>query len=45
MFVRYYLELPLPPARVEAALLGSPGWLSELAGRLTRSLHDTTMRS
>jgi hypothetical protein len=32
MFVRYYLELPIPPARVEQALLGSPAWLSELAG-------------
>jgi hypothetical protein len=36
MFVRYYLELPLPPARVEAALLGSPEWLSELAGEAQR---------
>ena len=35
MFVRYYLELPLPPARVEQALLGSP-WLSELAGEAQR---------
>jgi hypothetical protein len=32
MFVCYYLELPIPPARVEQALLGSPAWLSELAG-------------
>jgi hypothetical protein len=36
MFVRYYLELPIPPARVEQALLGSPGWLSELAGEAQR---------
>ena len=36
MFVRYYLELPLPPARVEQALLGSPAWLSELAGEAQR---------
>jgi hypothetical protein len=33
MFVRYYLELPLPAARVEEALLDSPtGWLAALAG-------------
>lgn len=32
MFVRYYLELPLPASRVEQALLGHPGgWLSALA--------------
>ncbi len=37
MFVRYYLELPLPPARVEQTLLGSaPEWLSELAGEAQR---------
>ena len=36
MFVRYYLELPLPPGRVEQALLGSPEWLSELAGEAQR---------
>ena len=36
MFVRYYLELPIPPARVEQALLGSPEWLSELAGEAQR---------
>jgi hypothetical protein len=36
MFIRYYLELPLPPARVEEALLGSPEWLSELAGEAQR---------
>jgi hypothetical protein len=34
MFVRYYVELPLPAAQVEQALLGSPaGWLSALAGQ------------
>lgn len=33
MFVRYYVELPLPAGQVEEALLGSPvGWLSALAG-------------
>ena len=33
MFVRYYLELPLPHERVEQALLGSPPeWLAALAG-------------
>jgi hypothetical protein len=32
MFVRYFVELPLPAAQVERALLGSPGaWLSALA--------------
>jgi two-component system, NarL family, response regulator DevR len=32
MFVRYYLELPLPADRVEQALLGSPSeWLAALA--------------
>jgi hypothetical protein len=37
MFIRYYLELPLPPGRVEEALLGSaPEWLSELAGEAQR---------
>jgi hypothetical protein len=36
MFVRYYLELPLPPERVRQALLGSPEWLSELAGEAQR---------
>jgi hypothetical protein len=36
MFVRYYLELPIPPARVEQALLGPPEWLSELAGEAQR---------
>jgi hypothetical protein len=33
MFVRYYLELPLPHERVEQALLGSPAeWVAALAG-------------
>jgi hypothetical protein len=33
MFVRYYVEIPLPPEHVEAALLDTPGeWLSALAG-------------
>jgi hypothetical protein len=33
MFVRYYLELPLPHKRVEQALLGSPPeWVAALAG-------------
>jgi hypothetical protein len=33
MFVRYYVEVPLPPEQVEAALLEAPaGWLSALAG-------------
>jgi hypothetical protein len=33
MFVRYYLELPLPHERVEHALLGSPPeWVAALAG-------------
>jgi hypothetical protein len=37
MFIRYYLELPLPPGRVEQALLSSaPEWLSELAGEAQR---------
>jgi hypothetical protein len=32
MFVRYYVEIPLPPDDVEAALLGAPAdWLSALA--------------
>jgi hypothetical protein len=34
MFVRYYLELPLPHQRVEQALLGSPPeWVAALAGQ------------
>jgi hypothetical protein len=33
MFVRYYVEVPLPAAEVEKALLTSqPGWLSGMAG-------------
>lgn len=33
MFVRYYVEIPLPPDQVEAALVAAPaGWLSALAG-------------
>ncbi len=34
MFVRYYLEFPLPRERVEHALLGSPAeWVAALAGQ------------
>jgi len=41
MFVRYYLELPLPPGRVEEVLLGSPAeWLSTLAGKAQRRGDD-----
>lgn len=37
MFVRYYVELPLPAGQVEEALLGSPAeWLSALAGEAQR---------
>ena len=37
MFVRYYLELPLPAGRVEEALLDSPSeWLAALAGTAQR---------
>jgi hypothetical protein len=33
MFVRYYVEIPLPPHEVEVALVGAPAdWLSALAG-------------
>jgi hypothetical protein len=33
MFVRYFVELPLPAAEVEQALLDHPpGWLAEMAG-------------
>jgi hypothetical protein len=33
MFVRYYMELPLPASQVERALLDSPAeWLSAMAG-------------
>jgi len=31
MFARYFVELPLEPERVEAALTGSRGWLPGLA--------------
>jgi hypothetical protein len=37
MFVRYYVELPLPAGRVEQHLLDSPTeWLSALAGTAQR---------
>jgi hypothetical protein len=37
MFVRYYMELPLPAGQVEHAMLGSPaGWLSTVAGEAQR---------
>jgi hypothetical protein len=37
MFIRYYIELPLPVARVEQALVDSPaGWLSAVAGEAQR---------
>jgi hypothetical protein len=37
MFIRYYLELPLPASRVEHAMLGSPAdWLSMVAGEAQR---------
>jgi hypothetical protein len=33
MFIRYYIELPLPVSVVQQALVGSPaGWLSAVAG-------------
>ena len=33
MFIRYYIELSLPVATVEQALVNSPsGWLSAMAG-------------
>jgi hypothetical protein len=33
MFIRYYIELSLPVAKVEQELVGSPaGWLSAVAG-------------
>jgi len=33
MFVRYFVELPLPAAQVERALVDHPpGWLAEMAG-------------
>jgi hypothetical protein len=37
MFVRYYMELPLPASRVEHAMLDSPAdWLSTVAGEAQR---------
>jgi hypothetical protein len=37
MFVRYYLELPLPVRQVEHAMLDAPaGWLSTVAGQAQR---------
>jgi hypothetical protein len=37
MFIRYYIELPLPVAVVEQALVGAPaGWLSAVAGEAQR---------
>jgi hypothetical protein len=34
MFIRYYIELSLPVAKVEQALVSSPaGWLSTMAGQ------------
>ena len=37
MFIRYYIELPLPASVVEQALVGSPaGWLSAVAGEAQR---------
>jgi hypothetical protein len=41
MFVRYYLELPLPAGQAEEALLGSSaGWLSAVAGEAQRRGDD-----
>jgi hypothetical protein len=37
MFVRYYLELPLPARQVEQAMLDAPAdWLSMVAGEAQR---------
>ena len=37
MFIRYYMEVPLPAGQVEHALLDSPAdWLSTLAGSAQR---------
>jgi hypothetical protein len=37
MFVRYYMELPLPAWQVEHAMLDSPAdWLSTVAGEAQR---------
>jgi hypothetical protein len=41
MFIRYYLELPLPAGAAEKALLDTPaGWLSSMAGAAQRRGHD-----
>jgi hypothetical protein len=41
MFVRYYVELPVPADRVERALLDSPpGWLAAMAGEAQRHGDD-----
>jgi hypothetical protein len=40
MFVRYFLELPLPAGRVEQALLDPPAeWLSAMAGNAQQRGH------
>src|SRR5215211_7945941 len=37
MFIRYYIELPLPPREVEHAMLDAPAeWLSTVAGEAQR---------
>jgi len=37
MFARYYVELPIPPARVEDALSGDPAtWMTNLAEHANR---------
>jgi hypothetical protein len=41
MFIRYYVELPLPAEQVEHALLDSPAeWLSTVAGKAQRRGDD-----
>jgi hypothetical protein len=41
MFIRYYVELPLPAEQVEHALLDSPAeWLSTVAGKAQRCGDD-----
>jgi hypothetical protein len=41
MFVRYFVELPLPAAQVERALLDHPpDWLAEMAGAAQRRGDD-----
>jgi hypothetical protein len=41
MFIRYYLELPLPTGAAEMALLDTPaGWLSSMAGAAQRRGDD-----